>query len=239
MTLSTPIHVLKHRARQLSRREGIPLHRALDQTARAQGYASWGLLAARWVASTARDASARPSAVEEGDLVLVGARPGHGKTRLCLEWLASELASGEWCAIYSFELTRSALERRFAELGVDPLDHPGRLHFDDSDAICAERIITQMAHARPGTWILVDYLQLLDQRRVNPDLQEQIEQLGAFAARQRVKVLVISQIDKAFDDSRHAMPTLEDVRLPNPLDLRLFTRSVFIHDGRVSSARMT
>jgi len=53
MTLSAPIWRLKHRAKQLSRKAGIPLHEALDRVAREDGFESWGLLAARNPATSA------------------------------------------------------------------------------------------------------------------------------------------------------------------------------------------
>ena len=72
MKLSAPVYRLKREARLLSRRENIPLHKALDRIAATEGFRSWSLLAAKL-----------PEPVDElfsrlhpGDLVLVGARPG-------------------------------------------------------------------------------------------------------------------------------------------------------------------
>ena len=47
LTLSAPVHVLKRRARSLSRARSIPLHAALDEIAVQEGYRAWSLLAAR------------------------------------------------------------------------------------------------------------------------------------------------------------------------------------------------
>jgi hypothetical protein len=47
MSLSAPIHVLKRRAKLRARKGDIPLHEALDRIARAEGFRSWSLLAAK------------------------------------------------------------------------------------------------------------------------------------------------------------------------------------------------
>ena len=64
---------------------------------------------------------------KKSDLMLLGARPGHGKTR--------------------FEL-------------------------DDSDDVCADRIIRRLGSAPPGAVVVVDYLQILDHKRENPALAD-------------------------------------------------------------------
>lgn len=55
-------------------------------------------------------------------------------------------------------------------LGEDPLRYSDRFEFDDSDEICAAHITSRLQSASPGTVVIIDYLQLLDQRRESPDL---------------------------------------------------------------------
>ena len=76
MKLSAPIFLLKRQARAVSREEGIALSKALDRIARAEGFSSWSLLAAR--ASVTPASSKLLAQLAPGDLVLLGARPGHG-----------------------------------------------------------------------------------------------------------------------------------------------------------------
>src|SRR5690606_14490410 len=83
MKLSAPIYHLKRKARLLSREENIPLHEALDRIALQEGYSSWSLLAARLSAS--KPARKLFAQLKPGDLMLVGARPGHGKALMSLE----------------------------------------------------------------------------------------------------------------------------------------------------------
>ena len=46
-------------------------------------------------------------------------------------------------------------------------------------------------------------------------------------------VVLISQIDRAYDPGAKPLPDLTDVRLPNPVDLSLFSKSCFLHDGEI------
>ena len=46
-------------------------------------------------------------------------------------------------------------------------------------------------------------------------------------------MIFISQIDRRFDADDRTQPGLDDVRLPNPLDLGLFNKSIFVEGGRV------
>ena len=45
--------------------------------------------------------------------------------------------------------------------------------------------------------------------------------------------VLISQIDRSYDPSKKPFPGLDDVRLPNPLDLKLFDKACFVHDGEM------
>lgn len=47
MRLSAPIYRLRHKAKLLARKAGIPLNQALDRVAKDEGFQSWSLLVAR------------------------------------------------------------------------------------------------------------------------------------------------------------------------------------------------
>ena len=104
---------------------------------------------------------------------------------------------------------------------------------DTSDDICAAYIVECLENALGDALVVVDYLQLLDQRRSNPPLQEQVQALKEFAIGQGAIVVLISQIDRAFELSSSDMPSIEDVRLPNPVDLSLFDKLCFLHGGEI------
>ncbi|WP_346906350.1 DNA helicase [uncultured Roseibium sp.] len=231
MKLSAPIYVLKRKARLLSREAQIPLHEALDRIAVSEGAKSWSLLSAR-LATVSPAVKLYPQ-LSPGDLVLIGARPGQGKTLLSLELAVEAMKAGNQSTFFTLEYTQIHVLDRFRAIGVDPNRFEGQFELDMSDAINADHIIEKMDDAPSGSLAVVDYLQLLDQKREHPDLMEQVRALRAFAERSGIIFAIISQIDRAYELSEKDFPDLEDVRLPNPLDLSLFSKTCFLREGEV------
>lgn len=231
MKLSRPFYRLKRKARLFSRAKGIPLHQALDHVAAREGFASWSLLAAESARTISpQDLFARLS---PGDLVLIGARPGHGKTLLGLEFMVEAMKSCHRGAVFSLEGTEADLAKSFQAIGASLPNFGPLLEFDNSDAICADYIIERLASAPQGTFVVVDYLQLLDQKREKPALMAQIRALKSFARAKGLIIAFISQIDRSYDPLKKPCPDRGDVRLPNPLDLALFDKACFLHNGGV------
>jgi hypothetical protein len=231
MKLSVPIYHLKQNAKRLARQDGIPLHQALDRVAMAEGYSGWSLLAARYAAvSPAQKLYGR---LEPGDMVLVAARPGQGKTLMALALAAEAVKAGRQSAFFTLEYTDRDVLDRLRAVDFEPAEHEDRFAFDCSDAISAEYIIDKTQGAAPGTLIVVDYLQLLDQRRHNPPLAEQIGALKAHATERGHVIVFIAQIDRSYDPTAKPYPDLTDVRMPNPVDLALFSKAFFLNDGKV------
>ena len=229
MKLSAPIYRLKRQARILSRTEGIPLHEALDRIAAKEGFSRWSLLAANL--STTTPAKTLLSHFAPGDLVLLGARPGHGKTQLSLELTVEAMKSGRRGVFFTLEYSVTDIFDLFKRIGEAPAAFRDAFEFDTSDNISADYIIDRLARAQAGTVVVIDYLQLLDQRRESPKLMVQVRALREFASKHDLIMVFISQIDRFFDSSAEVCPTLSDVRLPNPLDLKLFDKACFLHNG--------
>jgi len=231
MRFSHPVFRLKRQARLLSREENIPLNRALDMIAAGEGFKSWSHLAAN--ASAGRPAGAMLAQLSPGDLVLLGARPGHGKTLLGLELLAEAAKAGRRGFFFTLDYSDADVIERVRAIGIEPGTISSSITMDTSDGICAGHIIAEMQAAPPHSIAVVDYLQLLDQRRRNPELAEQVAALKAFVQSAGHIVVLISQIDRAYDPGAKPLPDLTDVRLPNPVDLSLFSKSCFLHDGEI------
>jgi replicative DNA helicase len=199
---------------------------------KVEGFTAWSLLVAR--ASAATPAAKLFAQLSAGDLVLVGARPGHGKTLMSLKLAVEAMKAGQRSAFFSLEYAERDVLDRFRAIGVAPADFDDRFAFDNSDDISADYIIRALANAPRGTLVVVvDYLQLLEQKRGNPELMVQVRVLQAFARRQGLIFVFISQIERRYDPATKPCPDLDDVRLPNPVDLCLFSKTCFLNNGEV------
>lgn len=231
MQLSAPIYQLRRKARLLSREARIPLHEALDRIAAQEGFGGWSLLAAR--ASSVAPASKLFARLSPGDLVLVGARPGHGKTLMSLELAVEAMKTGDRALFFTLEYSQRDVLDRLRVVGVEQANFDGLFEFDDSDDISADYMVRKLANAPCGTLVVIDYLQLLDQKRQNPELMHQVRTLQSFARASGLIFVFISQIDRSYDPLTKPFPDLDDVRLPNPLDLTLFSKTCFLNSGEV------
>lgn len=231
MRLSAPVYHLKRKARLLSRKQNIPLHAALDRIAAGEGFEGWSLLAAR--TQTVVPAGELFSRLSAGDLVLIGARRGHGKTLMSLRLAVEAMKAGNRSVFFTLEDTEKVTLDRFPMIGADPAEFSELFEFDNSDAISADYIMQRLASAPRGTLAVVDYLQILDQKREKPELMIQVRALKAFAREKGVIVVFSSQIDRSYDPALKPLPDLEDIRLPNPLDLTLFDKLFFLNNGQV------
>lgn len=231
MKLSAPIHRLKRKAKLVSREKNIPLHEALDQIAVSEGYASWSLLSAK--RSDAGPARELFSSLNPGELLLVGARPGQGKTLMSLRLAVEAMLSGNHCVFFTLEYSERQIRDRFAAIGADWARFEHLFSFDTSDEISAGYLQRRLSSAPRGTLVVVDYLQILDQDRRKPELSDQIRSLKGFARERGLIIVFISQIDRSYDPAAKRFPGLEDIRLPNPLDLRQFSKACFLSNGDV------
>ncbi|TPL02383.1 MULTISPECIES: DNA helicase [unclassified Mesorhizobium] len=231
MRLSVPVYYLKRQARLLSRRENVPLHTALDRIAGEEGFGSWSLLAAK--AAEAAPAGALLARLIPGDMVLVAARPGQGKTLMSLDLAVAAMKQGSRAVFFTLEYMHADILDRFRDIGIDPADFNHLFDFDNSDAISASYIIERLRSAPRGMLAVIDYLQLLDQKRENPELMVQIRALRSFARERGLVLVFISQVDRSYDSSGRPFPDIGDIRLPNPLDLSLFDKACFLNKGEI------
>ena len=228
MKLSAPIYQLKRRAKLLARTDTIPLHQALDRIAQEEGFTAWSLLSSQHEPS----AWSMLSQLADGDLLLIAARPGHGKTLLGLQLLLDAVSQARRATFFTLEYTHQQSMNRIHALPEGEAIGD-RIEIVTSDEISADYIIRHLAGAPRGTVAVIDYLQLLDQQRSKPALSEQVSALQSFARDTGVVLAFISQIDRSFEAGGKGLPDLGDVRLPNQLDLGLFTKACFLHNREV------
>jgi replicative DNA helicase len=233
--LSAPIYILKQQAKAISRRDKLRLHVALDRIAAREGFDAWSHLASTWQSQDT--GSIVYDQLGVGDLVLVGSRPGQGKTLLGIGLALEAMSRGDRAAFFTLECTAAEVGKHFASLGKDLGEFRDRFVLDTSDDICARHIALRLGAAPPRTLVVIDYLQVLDQRRDKPPLDAQVRELRGFARARQAVVVCLSQISRTFDLASKPYPELQDVRLPNPLDLSLFDKACFLHGGMMQLLR--
>ena len=229
MELSRPIYQLKRSAKLLAREAAIPLHEAQDRIARSEGFASWSLLSAR--AALASAGEMRPPSIlpdlGEGDMILLAARPGQGKTLAGLQLLVDAVNAGRRAVFFTLEMTEARTRTLLARIGAGD----AVLEIVAEDDIDAAFIQRHLAETPAGTVAVVDYLQILDQRRETPPLADQLVALQDFARTSGVSLAFIAQVDRAYDPDTSRLPGFDDLRLPNPVPLDLFAGAFFAHAG--------
>lgn len=231
MKLSAPIFILKQQAKALSQRDKLRLHVALDRIAAREGFKAWSQLASAWQHADPCRAVYRQ--LRPGELLLLGSRPGQGKTLFSLGLAMEAMARGQRAFFFTLEFTAAQVEALFRVAGRSQQDFEGRWFLDTSEDMSAGHIGQRLADEPPGTLAVVDYLQLLDQRRDKPGIDPQLRELKAHARMRQSIVVCLSQIAREFKPSCKAVPSWRDVRMPNAMDLSLFDKACFLHDGRM------
>jgi replicative DNA helicase len=60
-------------------------------------------------------------------------------------------------------------------------------------------------------------------------LQLQIEKLKQYAKDMNCIIVFISQLQREIENRAKKVPTIEDIRLPNPLDLKLLNKIILLY----------
>jgi predicted ATP-dependent serine protease len=238
VVLSASIPALKSKSKKLQRAAHIQLCEALDQVAATEGYASWSLLVAKQAAHARRAESPQSESADlldrlaPGDLLLLGARPGHGKTRCAVQLLIHALRRGQLGWFFSLQNDAPSIDALFERFGAPRARFDAEFVFEHSDEICARYIIEKIAAAPKRALAVIDHLQLLDQRRKAPELEQQVRDLRAFAQRTGCILVFLSQLRSTFDQSTARWPSMSDIRLLDTLELSLFDKFLFLREGR-------
>lgn len=234
MNLSAPIYRLKRQAKLLARETSRPLNETLDEIARVEGFRSWSHLSS--VAAQEPMAARLLNRFRPGEIVLMAGRPGQGKTRLALTILAEAALQPRPAWFFTLEYTEAEAWRRLEVEGYSQPRLQPYLTVDASDDLSAKKMVNAFRKNVDGTpWFaVVDYLQILDQNRQHPPLQQQMDVLKGFAQEAGGTIILLSQVDRQFTETERQMPARSDIRLPNPLDLSVFDRFCAMHDGEIS-----
>lgn len=231
MKLSAPIHVLKSKAKKLKLEHSITMVEALNEVAKSEGLASWSLL-------QAKSEDIFPGSFKEvlpffnpGDMILVGARPGMGKTSFAIGLFVEAINQNKpKHFFFSLSEVHRDIETRMTNYDSSTREKRQSYLCDYSEMICADYIIEKTdGLVGPGSLIIIDYLQLLDQRRSTPEIKEQLSALKNFAIKSRAIILFISQVDRTLELKQDRRPTTNDIRVVNELDIKVFNKILFLY----------
>jgi len=186
--------------------------------------------------------------LQKSDLIIVAARPGVGKTSLCLSFARHAARLGKHVAIFSLEMSNEQIVQRLvsAETGIDaqrlrlgqlqeeewPLfvQATGVLSelpvfIDDTPSISALQVRTKARrlHAEHGLdLILIDYLQLMtgDVRSENrvQEVSYISRMLKGLARELNVPLVAASQLSRAVEQRADKKPVLSDLRESGSLE---------------------
>jgi len=231
MKLSAPIYQLKSKAKTIKKERGIALSEALNLVAQEEGFNSWSLLASKSSELLPKKYEDLLGYLNAGDVVLVGARPSIGKTNFTMGLFVQAIKEKRAKSFYfSLESTFKGLVSRVNSFDESIGQDDSLFELNDSDDISAKYIIDRVNKTiSKGSLIVIDYLQLLDQKRSLPELQEQIDHLVSFAKETGAIIICISQIDRKIENSVQKKPKLSDIRLVNPLDIKCFNKVLFLY----------
>lgn len=231
MKLSAPIHVLKSKAKKIKKEKKLTMTEALNSTAREEGYDSWSLLMAKAPKSLPSTYGDLLGYMNPGDLALVGARPGMCKTSFTIGLFVKAIQERRKKSFYfSLAETHMDVAGRIGLYDQSIGQDDSLFELDYSNEISADYIVKKATGAvGSGALIVVDYLQLLDEKREHPPLQNQVETLKAFAKESGCIIIFISQLRRELEYESDKRPTEKDIRLPNPLDLKLFNKIMLLY----------
>jgi replicative DNA helicase len=175
-----------------------------------------------------------------GELIVLAARPGVGKTALALNIAHNVAQRGHWVGIYSMEMDRELLLQRLLaiELNCQTNLVPRLLRRGDRAAIEALARLSELpieidhtptlnvmairdrarrlASDRPIDLLVVDYLQLAHGTSHRDDDLTRItavsQGLMSLARELRVPLLALSQLSRAVESRQSHVPVLSDLR---------------------------
>lgn len=180
---------------------------------------------------------------KSGDLIVIGARPGIGKTSFALEVLEEAgITQKENCMMLSLEMSSSQIIRKLYALRTgkyciwdsqeNEIDdfrqnycEKGSVWIDDTPTQNLDELLEKWRrlHAEYGLkFILIDYLQLL----VSPkEIDSCLIQLKSLAQELSLTIIVLSQLDRSTEartDKRPIVSDLHWINCPETVDQILF-----------------
>lgn len=179
-----------------------------------------------------------------GELILLGARPGMGKSSFALKLVEKAgLQEHRSCLFLSLERQESLLvrdlyslhsgffhghERRGTEIEAFRKEHieNGPVLIDDNPVFDLDELISRLTNYSELKLIVIDYLQLL----ARPiDMQYCLTILKTVAMKLSIPIIVLSQIDRNPDTRADKRPLLSDLRWINTKHMYIVDQILFLY----------
>jgi replicative DNA helicase len=177
--------------------------------------------------------------LRRGELIVIGAQPGGGKTALACQIVASNAEAGNPTGVFSLEMSRWDLGRRFLSavtpVSASKIRHPGHITreewlklangtaeiaqwpawFDDSGTINVPELLARarmLVSRMKAKLIVVDYLQIVraEAREIRERVGKVADALRQLAKAERIPVVLLSQLRRP--QSINDEPTMIDLK---------------------------
>lgn len=187
-----------------------------------------------------RDLDEKTSGLQDGDLIIIGARPSMGKTSLAMTFARRTIVDDKTALVFSMEMGRDQLTQlsvsafgrvdnaklRNGQLTSDDWDRIsagiGRMHLkklliDDSSSLTVTQIAARARRVKRKHGlhlIVVDYLQLMSTSAERRDLglSEITRGLKQLAKDLNVPVVLLSQLNRDVEKRPNKRPMMADLR---------------------------
>jgi replicative DNA helicase len=182
-----------------------------------------------------------PIGFGKGNLIIIGGRPGMGKTTLALQFCINLLQRNIPCAFFSFEMSQVEIFMRMLQnltkISTTDLKNPNDslkfeiadkgsliqtypLFLNDSSRLTVADIrskILKMKMDNPAIAVIfIDYLGLITNTHAKADLRINVEynsnELKRIAKELKVTIVCLSQLNREVEKRTSKKPTLSDLR---------------------------
>lgn len=234
VTSEPDIDVLQ--ARVISLAECLPQRRRSRETTISEATAAYVESLSIGQTETSRwgipELDAATGGVALGEMVIIGARPSHGKTALALQWLDTAADVGVPSLIISEEMSAASLAKRQLQR-IMPSDVASdmqrmrfevRQHFEHRAPVivaesvgkigAAERVIERAVKHNGIKIVAVDYAQLLkgDGNTKYEQVSDVSTRMKRIATKFQIVVLLLAQLNRSLESRQDATPQLSDLK---------------------------
>jgi replicative DNA helicase len=155
--------------------------------------------------------------IKTGQVIVIGGRPGTGKTKLALKMVKNLIANKTSICYYSLEMNKNQAIKRLVAQEKITIDDMLELFIYDysknSISDLSRNIRTICFNYSKPRIIIIDYIQLV----TDSHLPEIWEELKTIAVNERITVVVLSQLDRTFEFSYNRQKPLDYLYLVNPI----------------------